>query len=128
MNIISKVEGDTFISDVYGTTHTFTIVNKIPKRYSIWFIGPWNMGSEEYVPFCEPLNEYDPYRIDPDTLLTIKFVRAEALLLYKVSQCGGTIEELQEVLGHEDEYFNSWALREEIELAIKILKRVTEDK
>lgn len=63
-------------------THTFEIVEKVGSEYFIWNIGN-NMGSDEYIPFCEDLYPGDPKSrdINPSTLKTIKLPKEEVKLL-----------------------------------------------
>ena len=51
----------------------FEIVEKIPRNFFVWNIGE-NMGSDEYIPFCEKLHpeDKDNFEININTLKAIK--------------------------------------------------------
>ncbi len=80
--------------DSWGRELTFEAVEKIPPRFSVWNIGE-HMGSEEYIPLCEPINlceleeQYrDLCAINPNTLKAIKLPKEEVLLLRKAAMTG----------------------------------------
>lgn len=77
--------------DSWGRELTFEAVEKIPPRFSVWNIGE-HMGSDEYIPLCEPANLEEPYRglsaINPNTLKAIKLPKEEVLLLRKAAMTG----------------------------------------
>ena len=76
-----EIEGNKAISRSLKT-RTFEILEKISKKYSVRGIGN-NMGSEEYIPFCEDLYPGDPKSFDmnPNTLNTIKLPKEEVQLI-----------------------------------------------
>lgn len=77
--------------DSWGRELTYEIVEKILPRFSVWNIGE-HMGSEEYIPLCEPANLEEPYRglsaINPNTLKAIKLPKEEVFLLRKAAMTG----------------------------------------
>lgn len=77
--------------DSWGRELTYEVVEVIPPRFSVWNIGE-HMGSDEYIPLCEPANLEEPYRglsaINPNTLKAIKLPKEEVLLLRKAAMTG----------------------------------------
>lgn len=70
-----------------STTHTFEIVNKMPKGYIIWNIGE-NM-EDGYLPICEIKSGFE---INPDTLKAIRFENKDELALLRKCACRGIVD------------------------------------
>ncbi len=68
---------ETVTNTACGTTHTFEIVDTVPKGYRIWNIGK-NM-TDGYLPLCEILPGTNS-SINIDTLKAIKIEGAQIVL------------------------------------------------
>ena len=77
-----EIKGNKVINTSFNTTNTFEIVEKVQSDYFIWNIGN-NMGSDEYIPFCQ--NRYPEHpkscEINTGTLKAIKLPKEEVQLL-----------------------------------------------
>ena len=68
----------------FGRKDKFEIIEKIPADYQIWNIGAENMGSNEFLPLCQ-LVENTKYDVNVKTLKTVKVEKADFEFLNKVS-------------------------------------------
>ena len=122
-NINITISNNILIVTEGGISDTFTIVEKVPQRYGVWPIGQ-HMGTDEYIPFCEPDPKRGPFSINPNTLLTVKLPVEEVLLLRKVASIGGTVQEIRESMKDKD--FQKFVAPIEAKKAIAILERIME--
>lgn len=73
-----------------GNLHTYEIVEKIPYHFFVWNIGE-NMGTDKYIPICEPSNtklSTGLCEINPDTLKAIRLKKFEVHLLREAASVG----------------------------------------
>ncbi len=118
MKNVQIENGIITVSEINHPTHTFKIFESMPKGYGVWNIGE-HMGTDEYIPCCEPISAEQPYHIKASTLIAIKLPREEVLLLRKAAgRYGGTLRELKRALRHKN------SNHEIIEIAIEILERI----
>ncbi len=121
-----EIKGNKVISRILKT-HTFEIVEKISSEYSVWSIGN-NMGSDEYIPFCEDLYPGDPKSrdINPSTLKTIKLPKEEVKLLRQAVHEGvGNKEQAEKALRSKRSGRRAEIKRDYAEKTIEIFRRIT---
>ena len=121
-----EIKGNKAISRIL-TTDTFEIVEKVSSEYSVWSIGE-NMGSDEYIPFCEDLYSGDPKSrdINPSTLKTIKLPKEEVKLLRQAVHEGvGNKEQAEKALRSKRTGRRAEIKRAYAEKTIEIFRRIT---
>ena len=121
-----EIKGNKAISRILKT-HTFEIVEKISSEYSVWSIGE-NMGSDEYIPFCEDLYPGDPksFDINTETLKTIKLPKEEANLLRQAASEGiGNKEQAEKALRSKRTGIRAEIKKAYAEKTIEIFRRIT---
>ena len=121
-----EIKGNKAISRSLKT-HTFEIVEKISSEYSVWSIGN-NMGSDEYIPFCEDLYPGDPksFDINTNTLKTIKLPKEEVKLLRNAASEGkGNKEQAEKALKSKRTGRRAEIKRAYAEKTIEIFRRIT---
>lgn len=120
-----EIVGNKAISE----RHTFTIVEKVDSEYRVWNIGS-NMGSDEYIPFCEMLYPGDPnsYEVNTKTLKTIKLPTEEVNLLRKAASKGiGNKEQAEKALKSKRTGRSAEIKRAYAEKTIAIFERITKE-
>ena len=121
-----EIKGNKAISRIL-TPHTFEIVEKISSEYFVWSIGN-NMGSDEYIPFCEDLYPGDPksFDINPNTLKTIRLPKEEVDLLRQAASEGvGNKEQAEKALRSKRTGRRAEIKRACAEKTIEIFRRIT---
>lgn len=118
-----EILGNNAISERY----TFTVVEKVDSEYRIWGIGS-NMGSDEYIPFCEMLYPGNPnsYKVNTKTLKTIKLPKEEVNLLRRAAHEEiGNKEQAEEALKSKRTGRRAEIKRAYAEKTIEIFRRIT---
>lgn len=110
---------------ILGISQTYKIVEKIPPRFFVWNIGK-NMGSDEYIPLCEPAETNivtGLYEINRDTIKAIRLKKSEVLILREAASFGITsLYNARRVVQNEE----SWIRRRGLaERALPIYERIT---
>lgn len=122
-----EIKGNKAIGGT-NRVHTFEIVEKAPRNYFLWNIGE-NMGSDEYIPFCEDLYPNDPrsFEINTKTLKAIKLSKGEVSLLREAASEGiGSKKTAEKALRSKRTGRNAETKRDYAEKTIGIFKRITE--
>lgn len=126
-----EINGNTITSESLFDAHKFEIVKKIPAGFFIWNIGK-EMGSDEYIPFCEKLypqrkkNDPNYYKINDNTLKAIKLSREEVTALRNAAHWGVNCKkEAEKALRNKRKGYISDHKRAEAEKTIGLFKRIT---
>lgn len=117
-------------SKTLWNTHTFEVVDKIPKNFFVWNIGA-NMMHDDYIPLCESLRPDDKecFDINQDTLKAIKLEVKEVMKLRKAAGYGitdlktaeKTIASKRKAVGYIAKQQKLWAQE-----TVEIFRRISE--